>query len=68
MMVRPPIKVDWSPMNYRNIDLKVDQFVAYLNEDKINLIPSRLQTTHVSRREERGDVFIRIMNALKQPE
>ena len=26
-------------MNYRNLDLKVDQFVSYLNEDKINLIP-----------------------------
>jgi len=25
-------------MNYRNIDLKIDQFVAYLNTDKINLI------------------------------
>jgi hypothetical protein len=33
-------------MNYRNIDLKIDQFVAYLNEDKINLIPP-FQRGHV---------------------
>jgi hypothetical protein len=33
-------------MNYRNIDLKVDQFVAYVNDDKINLIPP-FQRGHV---------------------
>ncbi len=26
-------------MNYRNLDMKVDQFIAYVNDDKINLIP-----------------------------
>jgi hypothetical protein len=33
-------------MDYRNLDLKVDQFVAYLNEGKINLIPP-FQRGHV---------------------
>lgn len=33
-------------MDYRNLDLKVDQFVAYLNDDKINLIPP-FQRGHV---------------------
>jgi len=33
-------------MNYRNIDLKVDQFVVYVNDDKINLIPP-FQRGHV---------------------
>ena len=33
-------------MNYRNLDLKVDQFIAYLNDDKINLIPP-FQRGHV---------------------
>jgi hypothetical protein len=33
-------------MNYRNIDMKLDQFVAYLNDDKINLIPP-FQRGHV---------------------
>jgi len=37
---------NWSPMNYRNIDLKVDQFVAYVNGGKINLIPP-FQRGHV---------------------
>src|SRR6266566_2387206 len=37
---------DWGAMNYRNLDLKVDQFVAYLNDDKINLIPP-FQRGHV---------------------
>jgi Protein of unknown function DUF262 len=37
---------DWSPMDYRNLDLKIDQFVAYLNDDKINLIPP-FQRGHV---------------------
>jgi hypothetical protein len=47
-MKRRPGRVgrDWSPMNYRNLDLKVDQFVAYVNDDKINLIPP-FQRGHV---------------------
>jgi hypothetical protein len=36
----------WAAMNYRNIDLKVDQFVTYLNEDKINLIPPSSAVTY----------------------
>src|SRR5258708_34620813 len=45
-MIRCSPNRDWSPMNYRNIDLKVDQFVAYVNDDKINLIPP-FQRGHV---------------------
>jgi len=37
---------EWSAMKYRNLDLKIDQFVAYVNSDKINLIPS-FQRGHV---------------------
>lgn len=33
-------------MNYRNLDMKVDQFIAYVNDDKINLIPP-FQRGHV---------------------
>jgi hypothetical protein len=33
-------------MKYQNLDLKIDQFVAYVNSDKINLIPS-FQRGHV---------------------
>jgi len=33
-------------MKYQNLDLKMDQFVAYVNSDKINLIPS-FQRGHV---------------------
>jgi hypothetical protein len=33
-------------MRYRNIDMKVDQFIGYLNDDKINLIPP-FQRGHV---------------------
>jgi hypothetical protein len=33
-------------MHYRNLDMKLDQFVAYLNDDKINLIPP-FQRGHV---------------------
>lgn len=36
----------WSPMNYRNLDMKLDQFVTYVNDDKINLIPP-FQRGHV---------------------
>lgn len=33
-------------MRYRNIDMKLDQFIGYLNDDKINLIPP-FQRGHV---------------------
>lgn len=33
-------------MRYKNIDLKIDQFVQYVNDDKINLIPP-FQRGHV---------------------
>ncbi len=33
-------------MKYQNLDMKIDQFVAYVNSDKINLIPS-FQRGHV---------------------
>lgn len=33
-------------MNYRNLDLKVDQFIGYVNDGKINLIPP-FQRGHV---------------------
>ena len=29
----------WSRMDYRNSEMKLDQFVGYLNEEKINLSP-----------------------------
>src|SRR5271167_417124 len=29
----------WSPMDYRNTELKLDQLVSYFNEEKINLSP-----------------------------
>jgi uncharacterized protein with ParB-like and HNH nuclease domain len=42
---RPPQR--WNPtMNYRNMDLKIDQFVSYVNDGKINLIPP-FQRGHV---------------------
>jgi len=34
------------PMNYRNSEIKIDQLVAYLNEEKINLSPA-FQRGHV---------------------
>ncbi len=43
---RAPTRHDWSPMKYQNLDMKIDQFVAYVNSDKINLIPS-FQRGHV---------------------
>lgn len=33
-------------MNYRNLDMKLDQFITYVNDDKINLIPP-FQRGHV---------------------
>jgi len=30
---------EWAGMKYTNSDMKLDQFVAYLNEGKINLVP-----------------------------
>src|SRR5438128_2486041 len=30
---------DWSPMNYRNSEMKLDQIVNYFNQEKINLVP-----------------------------
>lgn len=36
----------YATMNYRNIDLKIDQFIQYVNDDKINLIPP-FQRGHV---------------------
>ena len=33
-------------MNYKNIDMKLDQFIQYVNDDKINLIPP-FQRGHV---------------------
>jgi len=33
-------------MNYRNAEMKIDQLVAYLNEEKINLSPA-FQRGHV---------------------
>jgi hypothetical protein len=30
---------EWGGMKYTNSDMKLDQFVAYLNEGKINLVP-----------------------------
>src|SRR6478672_6232852 len=34
-----PSSLEWSPMNYRNSEMKIDQLIGYLNEDKINLSP-----------------------------
>jgi uncharacterized protein with ParB-like and HNH nuclease domain len=31
---------NWSPMRYHQVDLKLDQFIQYVNGGKINLIPS----------------------------
>jgi Protein of unknown function DUF262 len=36
----------WSPMIYRNTEMKLDQIVNYLNEEKINLSPA-FQRGHV---------------------
>jgi uncharacterized protein with ParB-like and HNH nuclease domain len=36
----------WVPMNYRNTEMKVDQIVSYLNDEKINLSPA-FQRGHV---------------------
>jgi uncharacterized protein DUF262 len=47
-------------MNYRNIDLKVDQFVGYVNEDKINLIPP-FQRGHVWNRKTRRKLIENIV-------
>src|ERR1041385_4250541 len=33
-------------MDYKNLDMKLDQFIAYVNDDKINLIPP-FQRGHV---------------------
>src|SRR5437899_6372582 len=33
------LSVAWSRMDYRNSEMKLDQFVGYLNEEKINLSP-----------------------------
>jgi hypothetical protein len=42
-----PNKVaDWSPMIYRNSEIKIDQLVSYLNDEKINLNPA-FQRGHV---------------------
>jgi hypothetical protein len=37
---------DWSAMNYRNSEMKIDQIISYFNEEKINLIPP-FQRGHV---------------------
>src|SRR5450759_5300949 len=44
--VSPAVPLGWSPMNYRNTEMKLDQLVAYLNEEKINLSPA-FQRGHV---------------------
>ena len=36
----------WTPMNYRNTEMKLDQIVAYFNDEKINLSPA-FQRGHV---------------------
>lgn len=40
-MDRHPIpgQRNWSPMKYHQVDLKLDQFIQYVNDGKINLIP-----------------------------
>src|SRR5437660_11463474 len=32
-------RLDWSPMNYRNTEMKLAALVGYFNEDTINLNP-----------------------------
>ena len=46
MISRPNNNRHWSPMDYRNSEMKLDQFINYLNEGKINLIPP-FQRGHV---------------------
>lgn len=49
-LVHPPCHstVGGNTMNYKNLDLKIDQFIAYVNDNKINLIPP-FQRGHVWR-------------------
>jgi hypothetical protein len=44
--IAPTERRDWSAMNYRNTEMKLDQIVAYLNDEKINLSPA-FQRGHV---------------------
>jgi uncharacterized protein with ParB-like and HNH nuclease domain len=53
-------------MNYRNMDLKVDQFISYLNEDKINLIPP-FQRGHVWKLETRKKLIQNIVQGRPIP-
>ena len=55
-----------SLMKYQNLDMKIDQFVAYVNSDKINLIPS-FQRGHVWKLPTRRKLIANVVNGRPIP-
>jgi hypothetical protein len=59
-------RLDWSPMNYRNSEMKLDQLVGYLNEEKINLSPV-FQRGHIWKMKDRKKLVVNIVQGKPIP-
>src|ERR1700692_1880652 len=53
-------------MNYRNSEMKIDQFVSYLNEEKINLSPA-FQRGHVWKHADRKKLLKNVIPGKPTP-